>query len=118
MNSLFVKSLLYTTELACQSLEVEKVKGLIRMAIKYKKFLRIRYTRGAWTDLETGSFKDAEQSLRTISGIGLAKDVLAEEHVNKYNLNNDTHLNAFCNRDDVRKTFRFDRINEIAVLNI
>jgi hypothetical protein len=118
VNSLSEKSLLYTTELTSQTIDLEKVKGLIRMAIKYNKFLRMRYTRGSWTDLVTGEFKDAEQSLRTISGIGLAKDVLEEEHVNQYNLTNDTHLNAFCNRDDVRKTFRFDRINEIAVLNI
>jgi len=118
MNSLREKLQLYTTELTDKTIEVEKVKELIITAIKYNKYLRIRYTRGAWTDMITGEVKEAEQSLRTISGIGLAKDVLEEEQVSQYNLNNEEHLNAFCNRDDVRKTFRFDRINEVAVLNI
>lgn len=118
MNTLSEKSQFFTSELTNKTIDVEKVKELIITAINYNKYLRIRYTRGAWTNMITGEVKEAEQSLRTISGIGLAKDVLEEEHVNQYNLNNDEHLNAFCNRDDVRKTFRFDRISEVAVLNI
>ena len=118
MNSLKEKSQLYTSQLTDKNIDVEKVKELIKTAINYNKYLRIRYTRGAWTDMITGEVKEAKKSLRTISGIAHSIDVLEEEQVNNYNLNNEEHLNAFCNRDDVRKNFRFDRINEVAVLNL
>ena len=44
--------------------------------------------------------------------------VLSEEHYNQYHLNSDDYITAFCHKREEQRTFRFDRINELEILNI
>lgn len=118
MSKLLSKPKYYTERIDRGSEGLERITNAVKTSIRYNKHIRMKYTRGAWTDIETGEFKDSQESLRTISNIGIANEVLEEEHINRYNLQSDLHINAFCNRDDVRKTFRFDRIGEIEILDI
>jgi len=118
ISKLIPKPKYYTERVDRGSEGLERITNAVKTSIIYSKHIRMKYTRGAWTDIETGEFKDSQESLRTISNIGIANDVLEEEHINRYNLQGDLHINAFCNRDDIRKTFRFDRIGEIEILDI
>lgn len=117
ISNLILKSRYYTEHID-RSAGLERVTTAIKISINYNKYIRMKYIRGTWTNIETGEFKDAEESLRTISNIGIVTKVLEEEHIDQYNLHDDLHINAFCNRDNVRKTFRFDRIEEIKILDI
>lgn len=118
ISKLLLKPNYYTERVDRSSEGLEKITNTVKTSINYNKHIRMKYTRGAWTDIETGEFKDSQESLRTISNIGIANDVLEEEQINRYNLQGDLHINAFCNRDNIRKTFRFDRIGEIEILDI
>lgn len=107
----------FTLKATREVLGVEEVKSAVNTAIQYKKFIRIKYTRSAWTDMETGEITTAEESLRTIENVQLAINVLDQKHINQYNLNEE-HINAFCNKREKQVTFRFDRISEIEILDI
>jgi predicted DNA-binding transcriptional regulator YafY len=114
ITNIQIKQDFYTTKLS-GNIDVNQARDLIKMAMSYNKFLRMRYTRGQWINGDEITL--AEQSLRTISGVGFATDYL-ENGVNPFGLNDDIQFNAFCNRDDMRKNFRFDRIDEVEVLDI
>jgi hypothetical protein len=86
----------------------------------------MKYTRISWdekiVDEETGELilthTEAEQSLRTISNINYAVNVLNKEHIAKYNLNAEDYISAFCHKKEELRTFNFDRINELEIRNI
>jgi hypothetical protein len=105
---------------------VEEIKRVVNDAIQNKKLIRMKYTRSSWTeqivDEETGEIilnhTEAEQSLRTISDVNYSINVLNEEHFAQYNLNSEDYITAFCHKREEQRTFRFDRINELEILNI
>ncbi len=44
-------------------------------------------------------------------------NALAKEQINAYNLNSN-HISAYCNKREEERTFRFDRIGEIEILDL
>ena len=107
------------------NLGVETIKNVVNTAIQYGRYIRMRYTRSAWTEMkvdkETGEVimekTEAEESIRTINDIGLSINTLDQEHIDHYNLD-ENYITAYCNKREDQRTFRFDRISEIAVLDI
>lgn len=85
----------------------------------------MKYTRTGWTnmfvDKETGELLlnriDAEESIRTINNVQLAIEVLSQDQINTYNLNSN-YITAYCNKREEQRTFRFDRIGEIEILDL
>jgi hypothetical protein len=128
IQGLILKENPFTMKETGPDLGLNSVRDIISIAIKYNKLIRMKYTRTAWTetffDQETGEvFNDqieAETTFRTISKVDYALNVLAEDRIEKYNLRNDEYeyLSAYCHLREGQRTFRFDRISEIAILNV
>jgi predicted DNA-binding transcriptional regulator YafY len=126
IRELTIKPSRYTLRVLAPAAGVEGIKRAVNTAIQHKKYIRMKYTRMAWTnmtiDANTGEFTvvdhvEAEESIRTINNIQLAMDVLNEEHVAYYNLD-ENYINAYCNKREESRTFKFDRISEIEILNL
>jgi hypothetical protein len=125
IKSYNIKEKPFTVEATGPSLGIERAKDIVNTAIDYNRFIRMRYTRAAWTEMsideKTGEIImdviEAEESIRTIGNIRPSVDELNEEHINRYSLN-ENHITAFCFRKDAKRTFRFDRISELAILNL
>ena len=107
------------------NLGMESIKNIVTTAIQYGKFIRMRYTRASWTamkvDKATGEVimetTEEEERIRTINNVQLSTEVLDQDHINRYNLDAN-HITAYCNRREDQRTFRFDRISEIAILDL
>lgn len=105
---------------------VDEIKRVINEAIHNNKLVRMKYTRSSWSeyvvDEETGEMilnrTESEQSLRTISNVDYSINVLDDEHFNQYNLTEEDYITAYCHKREDQRTFRFDRINELEILNI
>ena len=105
---------------------IDEIKRVVRDAIQNHKLIRMKYTRTSWTeqiiDEETGEIilnqTESEQSLRTISDINYSVNVLSQEHITQFNLTEEEHITAYCHKSNELRTFRFDRINEMEILNI
>jgi hypothetical protein len=125
IKSYNIKEKLFTVEATGPSLGIERVRNIVNTAIDYNKFLRIKYTTSAWTetlfDTETGevfySIKESEENIRTISTVQLAINALSEEHINRFKLNENS-ISAFCYLRNDKRVFRFDRMSELAILNL
>lgn len=116
----------FTLEATGPNLGIDRIATIINTAIQYNKFIRMRYTRGEWTnydiDTETGAIIiqdriEAEESIRTISNVQLA--------INNHNRQellgftpNENYITAYCHRREAERMFRFDRISEIAILDL
>jgi hypothetical protein len=115
----------FSLEAKGPSIGLSKIKTIISTAIQYQKIIRIRYTRSAWTnmnvDQSTGEIimevTEAEESIRTINNVQLSINALDREHVQRYNLNAD-YITAYCNKRSESRTFKMDRISDIAILDI
>lgn len=120
-----IKQKPFTVEDTGPNLGLDSIKNIANTAIQYGKFIRMKYIRSAWTEMkvdkETGEViiesTEAEESVRTINNIQLSIDVLDQDHIDKYNLD-ENYITAYCNRREAKRTFRFDRISEIAILNL
>ena len=85
----------------------------------------MKYTRRTWNnmlvDIETGELLidrvEAEESIRTINDVQLSINALAQEHIENYRLNNN-YITAYCNKREEQRTFKFERIGEIEILDI
>ena len=118
----------FTVKESGPNLGLVKIRSLIQIGIDNGKLIRIVYTRSAWTEMEvdntTGevieNVTEAETSVRTVGNCELAKNTLDVNHLTHYNLlNNDyEYLHAYCHKREDERVFRFDRISEIAILNI
>jgi hypothetical protein len=105
---------------------IDEIKRVVYDAIKNRKIVRMKYTRAAWPgltyDKETGEIIsnpiEAEESIRTITDINYSVNVLDQEHIEQYNLNAEDYITAYCHKREEQRTFRFDRINELEILNI
>jgi hypothetical protein len=120
-----IKDNYYTLRVLSPNIGVDKVSNIINTAIEYNKYIRMKYTRIAWqnmaVDTETGELfidnVEAEESVRTISNVQLSVNVLSNEHIENYRLNGN-YLTAYCHKREEQRTFKFDRIGEIEILDI
>ena len=86
----------------------------------------MKYTRSEWTsehvNEETGEIiynhTESEQSQRTISNIDYSVNVLDQEQIDHYGLDDENHITAHCHKRKKQRNFRIDRINELEILNI
>ncbi len=118
----------FIIEESSPDLGLDTVRNIINTAIQYGKYIRMTYTRASWTDInvdkETGEITehhtDAETKVRTISNVDFAVNTLAEEHIEQYNLRNEDfeYISAYCHLRGAERVFRFDRISELAILDI
>lgn len=115
MTDICVKENYYTHRFVSPSLGMQKVADIMNIVIPNQIFVRMKYTRGAWTsadiDPETGEIiinrTEAEESIRTVSNIKL--DV--EGWGNNY-------IRTYCHKREDERTFRFDRISELELLDL
>jgi predicted DNA-binding transcriptional regulator YafY len=120
-----IKQRPFTLEVTGPNLGLDRIVSVVNTAIQYHKFIRMRYTRSAWTsmqiDKDTGEIiadvTEAEESTRTINNVQLSINALDQEHLAQYNLN-ENYITAYCNRREEQRTFKFDRISELAILNL
>lgn len=126
IKNLTPKAKYYSLRVSAPNIGVENVKSAVTSAIQYDKYVRMKYTRAAWNTMdvntETGEIimtnvVEAEESTRTINNIKMATDVLSEEHLNYYRLD-ENYINAYCHKREEKRTFKFDRIGEIEILDI
>lgn len=125
LSELNLKNNYFTLKVAGPTIGIEQITSAINTAIEYQRFIRMKYTRSSWTnmivDRETGELIidriEAEESIRTINDVQLSINVLAQDQINTYNLNGN-YLTAYCNKKDELRTFRFDRIGEIEILDL
>ena len=123
-NAVF-KETPFILEVTGPEIGIDQISRLIGLAIQHRKYIRMRYVRREWTnwqrDEETdelvGVRVESEESLRTISNVQLAVNALDEEIIRIYNLD-DNYIAAYCNLRDDERVFNFNRIIEIAILNI
>lgn len=125
ISNLLLKNNYYTLRVAGPTIGLDKITTAVNTSINYKKYVRMKYTRSAWTsmrvDIITGELIqnriEAEESIRTINNVQLSINALAQEHIIAYNLDNN-HITAYCNKREEQRTFRFDRIGEVEILDI
>lgn len=125
INDLCLKDSYYTLRVAGPAIGLDQIAQAVNTAIVYHKLIRMKYTRSSWTnmivDRETGELLidriEAEESVRTINDVQLSINALTQEQIEAYNLNS-KYITAYCNKRDEQRTFRFDRIGEIEILNI
>ncbi len=125
MENIEVKDNYYTQQIAGHQINVEQISNIVNTAIDYKKYIRMKYTRIGWrnnyVDTETGEYfeniVEAEESIRTISDVQLSINALDQEHIQNYRLNSN-YLTAYCHKREEQRTFKFDRISEIEILDI
>lgn len=120
-----IKDNYYTLQIAGRYITVEQISIIVNTAIDYKKYIRMKYTRSGWrnlyVDIDTGELIEekikSEESIRTISNVQLSINALTSEHIENYRLNSH-YLTAYCHKREEQRTFKFDRIGEIEILDI
>ena len=112
MSTLRVKPAFCSARLGRPALNAETVRALVQVAIRNGKYIRMSYTTSSW------NAQGSETSLRTISDVQRSMDALPAERVNSYNLSNSFHISAHCHKRDDQRTFHYDRIGEIAILDL
>ena len=125
MSDLNAKESYYTLRVAGPTIGIDKISNAVNTAINYQKHIRMKYTRASWNqmrvDPSTGELimnrTEAEESTRTINNVQLSINALAEDQINAYNLNSN-HITAYCNKREEQRTFRFDRIGQIEILDL
>jgi hypothetical protein len=124
MKEVRIKDKPFIVEAKGPSVGIEKMRWMVCMAIQYHRFVRIRYTRANWTtyliDEQTGDVildeAEATESIRTISHPGITGKTFKE-----YSLPEPSEgdsLKAWCHKTNWQEAFLFNRICEMAVLNL
>ena len=125
MSNVILKDNYFTLRVAGPVIGLDSVTSVVNTAIDYQKHIRMKYTRASWTNMfvdpETGELLldkiEAEESVRTINNVQLSINSLTKEHIELYRLNS-SYITAYCNKRDEQRTFRFDRIGEIEILDL
>jgi hypothetical protein len=125
ISNVVLKDTYHTLRIAGPAIGLDQITNAVNTAITYHKLIRMKYTRSSWSNMivdeETGELLidkiEAEESIRTINDVQLSINALAQEHIEAYNLNSN-YITAYCNKREEQRTFRFDRIGEIEILNI
>lgn len=115
----------FTLKVAAPVIGLDQIISAVNTAINNHKLIRMKYTRAAWANMgidDNGNLViidqvEAEESIRTIYDVHLAINVLAQEQIEAYHLDNNI-INAYCNKREERRNFRFDRIGEIEILDL
>ena len=102
-----------------------EIQSFIVKYIGSKNPIRIKYTKSTFglykVDRETGEIilSDEERdSLRTITNFDIVSRVYTADEIAQFKLNDDDYIAGFCNKQNALRTFKFDRINELEILNI
>jgi len=125
ISDLHQKDKYFTLRVAGPSIGLDQITTVVNTAIIYHMHIRMKYTRRTWNnmlvDLETGELiidrVEAEESIRTINDVELSINALAQEHIENYRLNNN-YITAYCNKRQEQRTFKFERISEIEILDL
>ncbi len=125
ISDLKQKDKYYTLRVAGPLLGLDKITTIVNTAINYHRHIRMKYTRRTWNnmlvDVETGELLidriEAKESIRTINDVQLAITALTKEQIENYRLNKN-YITAYCNKREEQRTFKFDRIGEIEILDI
>jgi len=96
---------------------IDEISEIIKDAIKQKKIIRIVYTKPGWTDFTTGEITEKEESERTLTDIDLSINILPIEHIETYGLN-ENYISGQCQTKNELRTFKFNRISKIEILNL
>lgn len=96
---------------------IDEISEIIKDAIKQKKIIRIVYTKPGWTDFTTGEITEKEESERTLTNIDLSINILPIEHIEAYGLN-ENYISGQCQTKNELRTFKFNRISKIEILDI
>ncbi len=115
----------YTLRVAGPSIGLVKITTIVNTAINYHRHIRMKYTRRTWNnmlvDVETGELLidriEAKESIRTINDVQLAITALTREQIENFRLNKN-YITAYCNKREEQRTFKFERIGEIEILDI
>lgn len=115
MTDICIKENYYIHRFISPNLGVQKVADIMNIVIPNHIFVRMKYTRSAWVstgiDPLTEEFiinnTEAEESIRTVSNIKLDSEGWG-----------DNYIKAYCYRRDAERTFRFDRISELEILDL
>lgn len=115
LSDIIIKDSYYTLRLLSPNLGVEKVANIMNIIIPNQKYVRMKYTRGAWTNTlivpETGEIiidkTESETSTRTVSNIRLDTEGWGNNYIKTY-----------CHHREEERTFRFDRISELEILDL
>lgn len=115
MTDIHMKENYYTHRFKSPNLGTQKVADIMNVVIPNQMFVRMKYTRAAWTamskDPSTGKVIEnsieAEESIRTVSNIKLDSDGWG-----------DNYIETYCHKREEKRTFRFDRISELELLDL
>lgn len=115
IRDIHLKNNYYTQRFISPNLGFKKVADIMNIIIPNQMFVRMKYTRREWSkmlvDPTTGEIiidkTEAEESIRTVSNIKLD----TEGYGNNY-------IKAYCHRREKERTFRFDRISELEILDL
>jgi hypothetical protein len=124
MKNVKMKNEYFTLKLTESDIEIEKISNVLNIAIEYKKTVRIRYIKPESTsynyDEDIGEeiefTTEEEESIRSISNIQLTMN-------NPLNSDflftpDERHITAYCHKREELRNFRYDRIDEIEILDI
>jgi hypothetical protein len=125
MNNIKNQTSYYSQKVINRSNNLYEIKECISEAISRKKSIRIVYAKQERNyinvDEETGEIIqnhiEAEVSLRSVSDIDLAINVLPANEINTY-FYDENYVTGFCHLRNEHRTFKFQRIKEIEVLKI
>lgn len=104
---------------------VEQVKKFFTKFIGSKNPVRIKYTKSDFgttiMDLETDELLVTDEdrdSLRTITDFDIVSNKHNAAKIAEFKLNDEDYISGFCHKQNELRTFKYDRINELEVLNI
>ncbi|MBU3658338.1 MAG: WYL domain-containing protein [Flavobacteriales bacterium] len=105
--------------------ERKDIKSFIIKYIGSKNPIRIKYAKSTYrlniSYGETGEIilsEDERDSLRTITNFDFVSRVYSFDKIKQYKLNDEDYISGFCNSKQELRTFKFDRIKDLEILNI
>lgn len=96
---------------------IDEISEIIKRAINQNDTIRIAYTKPERVDFYTGEISEKEESERTLTDIDLSINVLSNEHIESYRLD-ENYVSGYCNTKSEVRTFKFNRISKIEILNL
>lgn len=104
---------------------VKQIKKFFTKFIGSKNPVRIKYTKSDFglttIDIETGELLtsvDDLDSLRTITEFDIVSNKHDAAKIAEFNLNDEDYISGFCHKKNELRIFKYDRINELEVLNV
>jgi hypothetical protein len=102
-----------------------EIKSIISKYIDSKNPIRLKYTKSTFgsltVDVITGEIilsDNDRDSLRTITGFDVVSKLISKEQINEYRLNDIEYIAGFCNLRNAIRNFKYERMNELEILDI